>query len=145
MKNILNFDSFNEGWFSNLTKSIGNFFGASPFSSILDKYDIEAEKESDECLNFFHDDKLIAKISLDAEFTNYPIWNLVVYIYQSETPAKAGVKITNQSFEGQDEQPYGETSLKIKTGIENAVKSLVGWWETYTKSGRKLNPRFRID
>lgn len=145
MKNILNFNKFNEGWFGNLTKSFSNLFGSSQFSSILDKYDIEPKKESDECLNFFHIDKLIAKITLDAEVTNYPVWNLVVYIYESETPTKPGVKKTNQYFKEQEEQPYGETSLKIKTGLENAVRSLVGWWETYTKSGRKLNPRFRID
>jgi hypothetical protein len=144
MGKILKFDKFNESWFKNLTKSFSSLFSSTPFDSMLSEYNIEAKKESDESLHFFHNDKMISKIELDEESTKYPVWNLIVYIYQSETPSKPGVIITKTYFEDQDEQPYGETSLKIKTGLENAVKSLVTWWKTYTKSGRRSNPLFKI-
>lgn len=142
MAKILSFEKFNENWFNKLTSF---FTGSKPYERHLKKYNIQKKEIDAHTLHLFHKEKLVGKIELNQDKSmSVPFWDLTIYIYESETPKRDGFIPNYEKIRGQSEQPYAVSTLTVRNTVEAAVLSFVGWWETYTKTGRKSNIRFRV-
>jgi len=145
---IKNFIIFNEG-ISNIFLSKANrilknikpkIFNSD--RSELKKFDISYRKISDTEYDFINKDRIIAKLKVDGEQYNDPIFKLTIFYYDSEIRNINNLKL-NQKFKNQNEQPYAKGSKKFYNS-ESAIDMLVGFWSTKTNSGKIRNPDFRI-
>lgn len=142
MTKILSFEKYNENWFNRLNSF---FTGSKPYDRHLKKYNIKKKEIDEHTLHLFHDGKLVGKIELNQEKSmSVPFWDLIIYIYEKETSPRPDFISNYEKIKGQSEQPYGVSTITIRNTVESAVLTFVGWWETYTKSGRKTNIRFRV-
>lgn len=145
MKRISTFQQFNEGWFSNLKSKVSQVFSSSkPYDPELKKYNISYTLVGKHEMKFYHKNKLVAEVKLNVEeSTEVPIWDLTIYVYESETPKK-GTLASAPKIEKQKEQPYGIKVGKFKSDSEEAVLSFLKWWKSFTKSGKEKNISFNV-
>ena len=146
---ILTFKKFNESWWND----IKNFFRRGGLSEPKTEY----AKELRECglslhpssdqqsMSVKNKDRVVAEITLNNEVRgNYPVWDLLVYFYESELPKGDKKYKLPQGFPGQQEQPYGRAKESFPSNTDNALKVFLDWWKNNTKSGRAKDPRYRV-
>lgn len=159
MENLQNFEQFNEGKIKDfLTKSKDKIFSflvgrkkkhAAYFiyPHQIKQYDLEVfESQDEQQVQVFHNKRLIADISLDQRY-NVPIWVVQKFLYESECPKDPNEQYQkmNKKIEGQVEQPYSYKLAKTPPtdSANSAVKHVIDWWSTETKSGRSKNKSFK--
>ncbi len=145
MKRISTFQQFNEGWFSNLKSKVSQVFSSSkPYDPELKKYNISYTLVGKHEMKFYHKNRLIAEVKLNLEkSTDSPVWDLIIYVYESETPKKGSLPVAPK-IEKQKEQPYGMKTAQFDFDSEEAILSFIKWWKSYTKSGKEKNINFNV-
>jgi hypothetical protein len=153
---ILTFKKFNEG----LWNDVKNFFfrgGSSEpkteYAKDLKDYNLSLHPSSDQqSMTVKHtkwtklksETKVVAEININTTLkTNYPVWDLYVYFYESELPKEKNYKLP-QGFPNQNEQPYGRAKESFASETDNALKVFLDWWKNNTNSGRAKNPRYKV-
>lgn len=145
MKNIKNFEQFNEGLFSKVKKA---FTPTKKFSTIYQKYlniyklstkMYESEQEVD-ILDEYN--KLVGKVKLNPEEEKFK-WILTFYYYDSEIPKDQNKYKQPEKIEGQKEQPYAVGQMKFN-GVDIAIRYFCRWWGSKNKSGIAKNPEYKV-
>jgi hypothetical protein len=145
---ILTFKKFNESWWNNIKNFLG--FSSEPrteYSEELKNYGLSLQPSTDkQSMSVKHGGRIVAEIKINDELsTRFPVWDLYVYLYETEIPKSKKYKKPEEVFTGQTEQPYGRASKKgFRSETDNALKYFIDWWEKNTKSGRSKNPLFQI-
>jgi hypothetical protein len=144
MKNIKNFEQFNEGFFSKIKKALTP---TKKLNSIYDKqlnmYNLKTSVLNDgQEVNITHGDKLVGK--LESNSSEKLKWGLTFYYYESETPSEGKKYKKPEEIEGQKEQPYAVGKMRFANS-DKAIMTFCRWWEANTKSGVKKNPENKVN
>jgi hypothetical protein len=145
MKNIKNFEQFNEGFFSKIKKA---FTPTKKFSTIYQKY-LNIYKlstkmyDSEQEIDILDEHKkLVGKIKLNPEEEKFK-WILTFYYYDSEVSKDQNKYKQPEKIEGQEEQPYATGQMKFN-GVDIAIRYFCRWWGSKTKSGIANNPEYKV-
>lgn len=145
MKNIKNFDKFNEGLFSNIKSVFSSDRKVKRLNSLYDKqldmYELMTIVKNDgQEVDINHKGRLVGKLSaIPSQGAN---WSLTLYYYESEIPSDGKGYKKPEEIQGQKEQPYAIGNMKFENS-DKAILTLCRWWET-TKSGFSKNPDNKV-
>lgn len=156
MKNIYNFDQFNEELLSGIGDKLKKISSSlkrpflnnsvkTEYSKELKQYDLNIQvTENKQEMKIFHNKRLVGEVKLSEESKSFPIWILTFYFYESEVSKDDKKYKSPDKIEGQKEQPYAKGSKKINNDSDDAIRTFWKWWSTNTKSGKLKNPEFKV-
>ena len=141
MRDIKNFNQFNEGFFSKIFSSKKQKLN-SIYDKQLDMYDLDTSVENDgQEVSITNKGKLVGK--LIAVPSQKLKWSLTFYYYESEMPSEGKRYKKPEEIEGQKEQPYAVGNMKFANS-DRAILTFCRWWEK-TKSGFSKNPDNKVN
>ena len=144
MKNIQNFDEFNEGFFSNIKKALTPTKKLnSNYDKQLNMYSLKTSVLNDgQEVTITHNGRLVGK--LESNSSENLRWGLTFYYYESELPNSDGKKYKKpEEIEDQKEQPYAVGRMRFNNS-DKAILTFCRWWEK-TKSGSAKNPENKVN
>jgi hypothetical protein len=158
MKHVRGFDEYNEGFrdamewvgrkVNKVLGKIGSIFvDETDRRRALGEYEIEERKVDNYTYEFFHKNKMVARIFQpegdEGDEMGRPVFKIYIYLYESEVPNTKNYKMRESDpdkeirrrIERQSEKPYFKLQKRSFT-ISWLVQTFYEWWATKSKSGR---------
>jgi hypothetical protein len=158
MQHVRGFDEYNEGFrdamewvgrkVNKVLGKIGSIFvDETDRRRALGEYEIEERRVDNYTYEFFHKNKMVARIFQpegdEGDEMGRPVFKIYIYLYESEVPNTKNYKMRESDpdkeirrrIERQSEKPYFKLQKRSFT-ISWLVQTFYEWWATKSKSGR---------